>query len=119
MPWQPGVIGGTLIKMDQQFLFDADQRYEPQSFQLPDGGLISVSDLRKAEHDTQIAVMCHWFYATFQDPVENTPYDSGEGGYQYIWGGPYDPHEELSSKFGGVVPDEVIEELADKLSNIS
>ena len=60
-----------------------------------------------------------WFFENYEDPVENTPYDSGEGGYQYIWGGPFDAREELETEFSGIVPDELIEDLSDDLSDIS
>src|SRR5579859_78178 len=71
------------------------------------------------DSEEQKEVMRQWFHQHYTDPVENTPYESAEGGYQYIWGGPYDPHEELSSQFSGQFPDEVIEELAAELSDIS
>jgi len=103
----------------QQFFFGAGPETPEREFELPKGGSITVSNLQRAEHDTQIAVMRHWFYANYEDPVENTPYESAEGGYQYIWGGPYDPREELEGEFGGIVSDEVIEELAEKLSAIT
>ncbi len=61
--------------------------------------------------------MRRWFYENYEDPVHGCPYMSSEGGYQYIYGGPYDAREELDGEFGGVVDDEVIEELADELNN--
>jgi hypothetical protein len=63
--------------------------------------------------------MRNWFHSNYADPVENSPYESAEGGYVYIWGGPYDPIEELQDEFGGLVPDKVIQELADELCEIS
>ena len=27
-----------------------------------------------------------WFFNNYEDPVESCPYESAEGGYQYIWG---------------------------------
>src|SRR6185437_5627783 len=63
--------------------------------------------------------MKEWFLANYTDPVENTPYESAEGGYIFIWGGPYDPREELDTQFGGDVPDEIIQELADELTDIA
>ena len=56
-----------------------------------------------------------WFRENFQDPVDCCPHDSREGGYQYIYGGPYEPHEVLQEEFEGVVDAEVIQELADEL----
>jgi hypothetical protein len=60
-----------------------------------------------------------WFFENYEDPVENTPYESAEGGFQYIWGGPFDAHQELDAEFSGIVPDDLIQEFADKLSDIA
>jgi hypothetical protein len=59
--------------------------------------------------------MRHWFHQNFEDPVHETPYNSQEGGYLYIWGGPYNAHDELHSEFGSLIPDERIEEVADDI----
>jgi hypothetical protein len=56
--------------------------------------------------------MHRWFTQNYCDPAEETPYNSEEGGYLYIHGGPYDAMEELESRFGGVVEFETIEHLA-------
>jgi len=80
-----------------------------------DGTNIPLSDFEKMSREEQIEMMRAWFLENYEDPVERTPYESREGGYIYIWGGPYNAHEELSV-FGGYVPDDVIEELADNLS---
>jgi hypothetical protein len=63
--------------------------------------------------------MRHWFHQHYTDPVENTPYESAEGGYIYIWGGPYDPREELEDEFSGVAREIAIEELAEELREIT
>lgn len=72
--------------------------------------------LRAADRETQLDVMETWFRQNFEDPAHRTPYESAEGGYIWIWGGPYDAREELGDRFSGVVPDDVIDELADKLA---
>ena len=61
--------------------------------------------------------MEQWFRENFEDPVERTPYVSADGGYIWIWGGPYDAREELYKRFGDSVPEIVIEELASKLES--
>lgn len=76
---------------------------------------MSEDDLRDADRETQLDVMESWFREQFEDPAERTPYESAEGGYIWIWGGPYDAREELESEFSGVVPEDVIDELVDKL----
>jgi hypothetical protein len=105
--------------MEQDSLFEDFPRPDPKRYPLRDGGSVESASLSKSERDTQIEAMREWFLQNFEDPAQNTPYDSGEGGFQFIWGGPYDPQEQLSEEFGGIVPDEVIEELADELSDIA
>lgn len=43
--------------------------------------------------------MVSWFFDTYEDPDENDSYESAEGGYQFIWGGPYSARDELGSQF--------------------
>lgn len=57
-----------------------------------------------------------WFRANYEDPANRLPYESAEGGYLWIWGGPYDAREELEGNFGGIASDHVIEELAAELT---
>ena len=76
---------------------------------------ISRSELAEADRDKQIEVMRTWFSQNFEDPAERTPYESREGGYIWIWGGPYDAGEELGAEFGELVDDEVIEALTTEL----
>ncbi len=83
------------------------------------GGRLSAWMLRRANRQRKLEVMKAWFHKHYEDPVEGCPYESSSGGYQYIYGGPYDAHDELSSEFGGLVQDSLIEELADELSNIT
>jgi len=82
-------------------------------------GMITASELKKMSPEIQTDVMEDWFYEHFQDPVDCCPYDGAEGGYQFLRGGPYIPEEELQNEFEGIVPDEVIDKLANKLWNIS
>ena len=63
----------------------------------------------------QIEVMRNWFYQNYDDPVNACPYESREGGYTYIYGGPYDADEELQNKFGGFVKYDLIQELVSEL----
>jgi len=76
---------------------------------------MSQDALRDADRETQLEVMEGWFRTRFEDPAERTPYESAEGGYIWIWGGPYDAREELESEFSDVVPEDVIDKLVDKL----
>lgn len=40
-----------------------------------------------------------WFFENFEDPGNGVPHDSSEGGYQYIFGGPWDAEEEINNTF--------------------
>lgn len=65
----------------------------------------------------QIDRMRSWFFAKFEDPAQHTPYESAEGGYIWIHGGPYDARDELENEFGDEARAGAIEDLVDELSN--
>lgn len=81
-----------------------------------EAGNQQYEELENADRETQLEAMRDWFYRNYEDPAQRTPYESAEGGYIWVWGGPYDAREELETEFSGVVPEEVIEELAEELT---
>lgn len=76
---------------------------------------VTRSQLKRLGHVRQIEYMLHWFGRNFEDPANETPYNSEEGGYLYIWGGPYDAAEELFDEFGDIVPETRIQEVIDEV----
>ncbi|MDI6450748.1 hypothetical protein [Anaerobaca lacustris] len=76
---------------------------------------LSLDQLGKYDQGVQTEVMRKWFFEHFEDPVHRTPYESREGGYQWIWGGPYDAREQLEEQFAGYVSEEVIDRVANEL----
>jgi len=72
---------------------------------------------RHMPREDQLAEVKKWFFSKYEDPVESCPYESREGGYQYIWGGPYDAREEIESEFGEVVDESVIDEVVSELED--
>jgi hypothetical protein len=77
---------------------------------------VSRSAFRRLPKAEKRELMLQWFFQHFEDPAVRTPYESAEGGYQWIWGGPYEARDELFSKFftDGVsetLIDEVVEEV--------
>jgi hypothetical protein len=62
-------------------------------------------------HDEMVKTMVKWFFENFEDPAEETPFESAEGGYQYIWGGPYNANEELQAAFCPTLDDPAFEQL--------
>lgn len=83
---------------------DVDGAFDPDDFWI-----------KNADGDEQRIAMREWFTARYRDPAHETPYNGREGGYLFINGGPYDPSDELHTRFGKLVPEDVIQEIADEL----
>ena len=79
------------------------------------GGLLSDDTVKELAEEQQLEYMEAWFRHLFEDPANETPYESAEGGYQYVWGGPYDHRDQLYDQFGDVVSEALIERLAQRL----
>ncbi|EMG7886221.1 hypothetical protein V5L11_004302 [Enterobacter hormaechei] len=79
------------------------------------GKNVPINSLKYKSKEDQIQVMRDWFYDNYENPAESCPYESREGGYAYIYGGPYDALEELQSMFEGFIKYSYIEELGDEL----
>jgi hypothetical protein len=73
--------------------------------------------LRAAAPGLQQEAMRLWFVSRYWDPANDTPYNSEEGGYLYIHGGPYDAAEELYDRFGDQVPEEVIQAVVEDVES--
>lgn len=82
-----------------------------------DGQLVSTEDLAGLDRISQIDVMETWFRSLYEDPAERTPYESREGGYIWIWGGPYEADEVLGEEFAETVDQDVIDSLVDDLNS--
>lgn len=76
---------------------------------------ITRTQFRRMSREAQREVMLEWFAANYEDPAERTPYESREGGYQWIWGGPYDASEEIRDQFEGLTSEKVIFEVIDEI----
>lgn len=74
--------------------------YEPGAFD--DAGAHLPEDLELGDEHPKVAAMVEWFFDHFEDPANGVPHDSGEGAYQYIFGGPYDARDELADNFADV-----------------
>jgi len=92
---------------------------KPANWSLGLGGTTSIPDLAELPKSEQIEAMIEWFHENYEDPAQETPYVSAEGGYQYIWGGPYEANEELFDAFGSAVEDETIIEAAERIESES
>src|SRR5260370_33725559 len=72
--------------------------------------------MRRAD---QLDFMRAWFHEHYDPPEENTPYDSEDGVYVWICGGPHTTRDVLEQEFGTVVGEKGIQELVDELQEIS
>jgi hypothetical protein len=60
-----------------------------------------------------------WFFERYEDPNESCPYISAEGGYQYIYGGPYDAHDVFlySGVWGTIFDEAFLENVVARLTD--
>ncbi|MCD1639771.1 hypothetical protein K7H92_13695 [Pseudomonas stutzeri] len=92
--------------------YDIDVQLPDEAGQVTANGFEPDDDwLRGASRELQIAAMRRWFKDRFVDPAHETPYCSEEGGYIFVYGGPYDPNDEIQSRFSDFVEYEVMEDL--------
>lgn len=94
---------------------DTRERYIVKIVFEVNGKKVPIKSLKYISKKDQLEVMKNWFFENFEDPANACPYESREGGYAYIYGGPYDASEELQSIFDQYVKSEYIEELVDDL----
>ena len=78
---------------------------------------IKPSDLDGLEASEQKELMKQWFLQNYEDPAERTPYESAEGGYIWIWGGPYDAREEIKGYFHEYADQSAIDEAVEELEH--
>jgi hypothetical protein len=81
----------------------------------------SVLDLARAFAEPSyqtVSDLTDWFLSRYQDPVHALPFDSREGGYQWLGTGPHDAREVLASEFPDVHPT-VLDEAAESLEDES
>lgn len=71
--------------------------------------------LASAPRELQIAAMRRWFLDRYEDPANETPWDGEDKKYFFVWGGPYDPNDEIQSRFDNIVEFGTMWELIEEL----
>ena len=66
---------------------------------------------------TAVKYLVEWFHYFYEDPANETPYNSREGGYLYIKGGPYSAEEELRENFEELVSEDAILEAVEEIQS--
>jgi hypothetical protein len=69
---------------------------------------VPPDDFSGLSQDDAVEQITDWFLANFEDPANSTPYETAEGGYQYIWGGPYDARDVIENVFADTASEEMI-----------
>jgi hypothetical protein len=67
--------------------------------------------------DDAVELIKEWFFENFEDPVHSTPYESAEGGYQYIWGGPYNTRDIIENIFADSASEELIRAAIEEIQS--
>lgn len=73
------------------------------------------SQFKRLSRQAKLEVMETWFRWNYEDPVHRTPYESAEGGYIYVFGGPFQAQDVLDEEFGDIASESLISELVDNL----
>lgn len=76
--------------------------------------LTTPPSLDGLDSEERVEAMVGWFFENFEDPAHETPYDGREGGYQYVWGGPYEASDYIYDHF----PDATEEEHTEAIDRI-
>lgn len=97
--------------IEPQERLNSDERGSPI-----DDDHFNVFQFRRLSREGKIDAMVQWFHENYEDPAIRTPYESAEGGYQWIWGGPYDAYDEIGDRFSDVAEEDLIEAAASEVT---
>lgn len=76
-----------------------DRDYDIGGHQMVENFRLDLGGLSDQNATVSVGEMVRWFLSQFEDPTHRMPYNGREGGFQYIYGGPYDAREQLSDAF--------------------
>jgi hypothetical protein len=93
------VVNGHTLIADVDYWLARDRDEEERSY---------YESLDAEDRQNEVDALVEWFHENYEDPAERTPYESAEGGYQWIWGGPFDAREVLSDAYPRV-PEYIID----------
>lgn len=74
-----------------------------------------AEETEAAEREAAIEEMVEWFEEHFEDPQNETPRNSEEGVYVYLWGGPFDAREMLEDQFHDIYKEEWVESATEQV----
>jgi hypothetical protein len=59
-----------------------------------------------------VGEMVDWFNENYEDPAHHVSYDTSEGGYQYVFGGPYNADDVLRDQFPSAADEDIDEAVS-------
>jgi hypothetical protein len=59
--------------------------------------------------------MIAWFHGEYEDPVHRLPYNSREGGYQWVNGGPYTADDAIQGEFSNLAAFETMQDAVTRI----
>jgi len=83
---------------------------------LEDDGFTPAAIPKSMDAAEAADLIVDWFLHFYSDPADETPYNSSEGGYQFVYGGPYDAEEEILDAFDDRASAEAIAAAIDELN---
>jgi len=89
----------------------------PGDSERPD--ISNIRDISEWDDKDKLEYIIGWFLQFHEDPANQTPHISREGGYQFIWGGPYDARDVIGNNFYDQVSDEVIDQAVEYVERYS
>lgn len=107
----------TLIDDDFEFAEPAERPADNRRAYYIDEERFTPSQFRRLSRRRKVEAMVQWFHENYEDPAVRMPYESAEGGYQWIWGGPYDAREQIGDQFSDVSDEAAIEEAAAEITS--
>lgn len=107
----------SLIGEDFDFAEPAERSNDGRRAYFIDDERFTPSRFRRLSRRRKVEAMVQWFHENYEDPAVRMPYESAEGGYQWIWGGPYDALEQIGDQFSDVSDEASIEEAAAEVTS--
>ncbi len=107
----------NFIDHDFEFAEPAERPADSRRAYYIDEERFTPSQFRRLSRRRKVEAMVQWFHENYEDPAVRMPYESAEGGYQWIWGGPYDAREQIGAQFSDVSDEAAIEEAADEITS--
>jgi hypothetical protein len=105
-----GIFSNTTVDTNGHELLD-DVLVEVEHESEPDEDeVVDQEAIETAKTD-----MKNWFLENYEDPANSLPYNSREGGYQWIHGGPTTPDEALQDNFSNEYSLETIQQAAQEI----